>query len=471
MTTEILSIMRHEVVLTLLFLVFLIWKLIRPDEKQNHNTLVFINVALFLNLVIGFLPFTAGTLFSEMYVTDSVLVLEKNILNLGTLIVSFQAYDWLKNNKHAIEYYLLLLSALLGMFFIISSGNFLMFYLGLELATIPIAALASFEKDKLRSAEAGIKLMLNSAFSSGLLLFGLSLIYGTTGSLNFNVVAEAITGNELQILALILIFAGFAFKIAIVPFHFWAADVYEGAPVTITAYLSVISKSAVIFVLLSVLYKVFHQMIEVWLNILFITSVLSMTIGNLFAIRQNNLKRFLAFSSIAQAGYILLGIMGSSELGMSSVIFFVLIYIFSNLGAFGVVSSIAATTGKETISDYKGLYLTNPKLSLLMLLAMFSLAGVPPTAGFFGKFFLLAAAAGKGYYILLIIATLNMVISLYYYLMIVKAMFIDKSEEPVETIISSGFSKLGLVVCGLGIIVVGFISGIFDFIYSISYGV
>jgi NADH-quinone oxidoreductase subunit N len=261
-----------------------------------------------------------------------------------------------------------------------------------------------------------------------------------------------------------------AFKISIVPFHLWAADVYEGAPINVTSYLSVISKGAAVFILMMILYKVFTPIVEMWQDVLWVTSVLTMTVGNLFALRQKNLKRFLAFSSISQAGFIFLGIIGSSELGMSSVIFFALVYIFSNLGAFGVVAAIANATGKENMDDYDGLYRTNPKLSLVMMLALFSLAGIPPVAGFFGKFFLFTAAAQQGFYYLVLIALLNTIISLYYYLLIIKAMFLTKSDEAIAYFKSDLPTRIGLVLCVAGIVVVGLYSPIFEIIRGLSFG-
>ena len=218
------------------------------------------------------------------------------------------------------------------------------------------------------------------------------------------------------------------------------------------------------------LYKVFYVIPEIRNNILYATSVLTMTIGNLFAIRQQNLKRFLAFSSIAQAGFVLLGIIGGTQIGFASVVYFLLIYVFSNLGAFGVVAAISTATGKENIDDYNGLYRTNPKLSLVMMLSLFSLAGIPPVAGFFGKFFLFMSAAKQGYFILVLIAVVNVTISLYYYLLVVKAMFINEQENPIERIDSDIYTKVGLAICAAGILVIGFFGTIFDFINSKAFG-
>jgi NADH-quinone oxidoreductase subunit N len=297
------------------------------------------------------------------------------------------------------------------------------------------------------------------------------MIYGTTGTLYFSEVSKLITNYSLQILGFIFFFAGMAFKISLVPFHLWAADVYEGSPVNITSYLSVISKGAAVFILIIILFTVFPAIIATWQKTIFVISVTTMTIGNLFAIRQQNLKRFLAFSSISQAGYILLGFIGGNELGMASVIYYILVYIFSNLGAFGVITAISNATGKENMYDYNGLYHTNPGLSLIMTLALFSLAGIPPVAGFFGKFFLFTAAAQKGFYLLVFIAVLNTIISLYYYLLIVKAMFINKNENPVPKLKSDFATKLALTMCVAGIVITGFASALFEMIRNISFGI
>jgi len=409
-----------------------------------------------------------------MYVTSGTILLMKNILNIGVLLVFIQSLTWLRKEENAdkiSEYFLLLISTLVGMNFMISAGHFLMFYIGLELATIPIAALAAFERSKNKSAEAGIKLILSSALSTGILLYGLSMIYGTTGTLYFNEVAILFGNTNLQILGFIFFFAGMAFKISIVPFHLWTADVYEGSPVNITSYLSVISKGAAVFILMILLFTVFPVIIATWQKTIYVTAVLTMTIGNLFAIRQQNMKRFLAFSSISQAGYIFLGLIGGNQLGMASVIYYILVYIFSNLGVFGVVIAISNKTGKENMNDYNGLYHTNPKLSLIMTLALFSLAGIPPVAGFFGKFFLFTAAAEKGFYFLVLIAVLNTIISLYYYLLVVKAMFINKSETPIEKFRSDFPTQFALGICVAGIVITGFASIIFEVIRNLSYGV
>ncbi|HEV8270875.1 MAG TPA: NADH-quinone oxidoreductase subunit N [Chitinophagaceae bacterium] len=466
MVNDFLILMKQELVITFIIFVLLFVKL-GKEETKNETLINFVNILLTLNLISGFFFQQSGTLFGDMFRTNELLTLEKNLLSLGTLIISLQSYNWLKDHKHVPEFYILLLSTLLGMFFMISSNNLLMFYLGLELSTIPLAALANFDLEKRRSSEAAFKMIISSAFSSGLLLFGISMLYGSTGTLSFAELPAHLTGSPLQVFSFILLIAGFGFKISAVPFHLWTADVYEGSPVAVTSYLSVISKGAILFVLVSVLYNVFTPMNDTWYNILFLISVLTMIIGNLFALRQQNMKRFLAFSSIAQVGFILIGITGQSAEGSASVIFFVLIYIFSNLAAFGVINLVSAVTGRENVNDYKAFYKNNRSLSWVLAIALFSLGGIPPTAGFFGKFFLLLAGAGKGNYLLITIAALNMVISLYYYLRVIKAIFMDANEDPIEQVKSGWSPKLAMIICVAGIIITGLASGAYQYIHSL----
>ncbi|HLN19675.1 MAG TPA: NADH-quinone oxidoreductase subunit N [Bacteroidales bacterium] len=464
--------MRHELLLTAAALLILMAEIFSDPRKRNLS--LFSTIIFGIITIAGFIPSGDGTLFGGMYVTDSTRILMKNILNIGVLLVLIQSAEWLKKEENAAkagEYFILLISTVAGMNFMISSGHFLMFYIGIELATIPVTALAAFERYKNRSAEAGIKLILSSAFSSGILLYGLSLIYGTTGSLYFTEVAERFSTSGIHVLAFIFFFAGMAFKISLVPFHLWAADVYEGSPINITSYLSVVSKGAAVFILIIILFTVFPIITDIMQKTVYVIAILTMTIGNLFAIRQQNLKRFLAFSSISQAGYILLGFIGGNEMGMASVMYYVLIYVFSNLGAFGVITAISNKTGKENIDDYNGLYQTNPALSLTMTLALFSLAGIPPVAGFFGKFFLFMAAVQEGFYMLVLIAVLNTIISLFYYLLVVKAMFMNKNDAPIARFRSDLSTKIALGLCIAGIVITGFSSIIFEVIRDLSFGI
>lgn len=463
---EMLTLMKPELIITVIIFILLSVKL--GKGLINETMLLLIQGLLLLNFIAGFFFNSEGSLFGGMIMTTHLIILQKNILNLGVYLISLLFVNWFKRSEHLPEFFILMLSALLGMFFLISSGNLLIFFLSLELATIPVAAMANFDLDKKRSSEAAMKMILSSAFSSGILLFGISLIYGATGTISFAELPMQLDGSPLQILALVFLFSAFAFKLSIVPFHLWTADVYEGSPIAVTSFLSVISKGGVAFIFMATLYKVFQPMQEIWYNMVIILSVATMLIGNLFALRQQNIKRFLAFSSIAQVGFILVGISSNSIQGTSAVVYFVLIYVFSNLAAFGVAAAISSQTNKENIDDYKGMYKSNPFLSWVLALALFSLAGIPPTAGFFGKLFLITAGASKGSYLFITIAALNMIISLYYYLRVIRAVFMEKHDEPVEKINMEMSVKLGLTICAAGIILVGFFSWIYDYILAVS---
>jgi NADH-quinone oxidoreductase subunit N len=463
---ETLTLMKSELVLT--FILFLLLFIKIGKGMSNAAMLALVQFLLLGNFIAGFFFNEEGMLFDGMYHTSVLIVLQKNILSLGVYLISLLFCDWFKKSEHLPEFFMLMLAALLGMFFMISSGNLLMFYLSLELATLPVAAMANFDLSKKISSEAAMKMILSSAFSSGVLLFGISFIYGSTGSINFNEIPERLDGGSLQVLAFVFLFASFAFKLSIVPFHLWTADVYEGAPIPTTSFLSVISKGAIAFIFVATLYKVFQPMEQVWYNMVMLLSVITMIVGNLFALRQQSIRRFLAFSSIAQVGFILVGISSNSPNGTASVVYFILIYIFSNLAAFGVAAAISAQTGKEKIDDYKNLRQTNPLLGWILTIALFSLAGIPPTAGFFGKLFLLTAGASKANYFFITIAALNMIVSLYYYLRVVRSVFMDKNEHPIEKISIQPSAKFGLIICVAGIVLTGFFSWIYDYISGIS---
>ena len=472
METATLLMMRNELSLLIVILLLLLAELFAG--QGNRKRIPYIATGLFLlHTLLGFWPLPEGTLFGGMFRCSPPITIIKSVLNTGVLMLFMQAGSYLQkdsNQGKITEYYILTLATLLGMYFMISAGDFLMFYLGLELATIPLAALVAYNLSQMKSIEAGAKFILLAALASGIMLFGISLIYGATGSVYFADLTGQLQLNPMLFAALAFFLTGLGFKISLVPFHFWTADVYEGAPTSVAAYLSVISKGAAVFVLITLLFTVFEPLFAAWEILVYLMAVLTITIGNLFALRQQNMQRFLAFSSIAQAGFILLGVIAGTQYGMSTVIYFLLVYIFSNLGAFGVAAIVYNSSGKINIDDYRGFYQTNPKLSLVMLLSLFSLAGIPPVAGFFGKFFLFAAAAEKGYYWLVLIAVVNTIISLYYYLRVVRAMFLDRSEEPIGRIHSDVLTRLALAISVAGIVLAGVFSQVFDWIYTVSWG-
>ena len=475
--------MHAELSLLAVILVLFVADLVMcPDKKSGkgvYNTCLPV-VLLTLHTVLNFLPCADSVsceAFGGMYVYTPMMTVMKTVLNVGTLIVCLMAHKWLSREENLVkqgEFYLLTLFTLFGMYLMISSGHFLMFFIGLELASVPMTALVAFDKCRFESAEAGAKFILLALFSSALLLYGVSLIYGATGTLYFSEIGALLSGNSvLSIFGLVLFISGMGFKISLVPFHLWTADTYEGAPTVVTGYLSVISKGSAAFVLMTVLMKAFGTcaLVEAWNVGLFWIIIASITIANLFAIRQKNLKRFMAFSAISQAGYLILGVMDGTAQGMTSLVFYLLVYMAANLGAFVVMTTIEQNSGKIGIDDYDGLYQTNPKLAFLMTLCLFSLAGIPPFAGFFSKFFVFMAAFKAGFHLLVFIALVNTVISLYYYLLIVKAMYIKPNDTPIATFQSDGYTRVALFLSILGVIVLG-IGGVFyNYLDLFSYGI
>lgn len=461
---EIIILMKHELMLALMLALLLVVRI--SGDSENINTIRLFNCLFLINCIVGWFGNGEGILFSGMFMNSPLLAFEKNILNTGTLLICLSSSGWLQKQRHLPEFYMLMISALLGMFLMVSSSNLLMFYLAIEMSAIPIAALCNFNHDERRSSEAAMKMIFSSAFSSCIMLLGISFLYGASGSLDYSEISIA-GYSSLLIIGFVFFFSGIVFKLSVVPFHFWTADVYEGSPIAVTSFLSVISKGAMVFVLHQILFRVFHNLESSWYLLVCVLSILTMITGNLFAIRQQNMKRFLAFSSITQVGFILIGISGSSHDALSSSVYFIVIYIFSNLAAFAVVSQISERTGKETISDYKALAATNPVMAWTLAIALFSLAGIPPTAGFFGKIFLLISGAARGNYWLISIAALNMMVSLYYYLRVIRSMFMDTGGS-IETMQTGNSYKVAMIVCIAGILIVGFVGSFYDYIYSMG---
>ena len=420
--------------------------------------------------------------FGGIYVTSDAVNVMKAILTFGTLIVVIMSQSWVETQQRiAGEFYMLMMSTLLGMFMMISSGSFLMFFLGLEMASVPLACMVAFDRHRRDSAEGAAKYILMATFSSGVMLFGISFIYAATGSLYFDNVANAVghyaaafdgmhSPTALLVMGLVFFFAGLGFKLSLVPFHFWTADTYQGAPTPVTGYLSVISKGAAALTLAIILMKALAPMAAYWELMLDVVIVVTITVGNLFAIRQSDLKRFMAFSSISQAGYIMLAVLGNSQMGIAALTYYVLVYVAANLAVFTVINVVEQRSelGRQpAIADLNGFYQTNPKLSFLLTLALFSLAGIPPFAGMFSKFFVFMAAAEQGSfaaYFVVFIALINTVVSLYYYLLIVKAMYITKTDRPLATFRSDEGTRIALGVCTVGVALFGVCSCVFDWI-------
>lgn len=466
--------MLPELIILGLFLVVFLWDTFSGDAGKKFLTPVTTVLFGLATVAIWIIPSCGTTVFGGMYADDAASKAMKAILNIGVFIVFLQSAKWTASDEVAIrkgEFYELLLVTLFGMYLMISARHFLLFVIGLEAASLPLAALVAFNKKHYESHEAAIKYILTAVFSSAILLCGLSLVYAFSGgSLYFDDIRTAVTAGSssgLLICALAFVIAGIGFKLSLVPFHLWTADVYQGAPTAITSYLSVVSKGAAAFAFLVIFVQAFGELYSgLWEWMMYAVIIATITVGNLFAIRQKNMKRFMAFSSISQAGYIMLGVMTESALGLGSMMFYIFVYIVSNLAAFGVISAIENKTGKVGMDDYDGLHKTNPWLSFVMTLAMFSLAGIPPFAGFFSKILIFTSVTASGsmaLYMLVLIALINTIISLYYYLLVVKAIWINPGEAKIEAFRSACSERIALWVCMAGIIFFGLVPYIYDY--------
>lgn len=473
--------MKQEIGLLVVFLLVFLYDIFMP-KRTLGGLPAFTALSMAVVTVLGFLPCCLGSpseviAFGGMYATSPVIAAIKGILNIGVIIVLLQSVPWANSETIAIrrgEFYELLLVTLFGMYLMISARHFLVFVIGLESASLPLAAMVALNKDKYESHEAAVKYILTAVFSSAILLMGLSFVYGLTGAMYFDSIYMNLTQNfsVMLVFALAFVIAGVGFKLSLVPFHLWTADVYQGAPTPVTSYLSVISKGATAFAFLCIMCQAFGCVYhDVWEWMLYAIIILTITVGNLFAMRQRNAKRFLAFSSVSQAGYIMLGVIANNATGMAAMMYYILVYIFSNLAAFGVIQAVENKTGKTSIDDYRGMSKANPALAFCMMLAMFSLAGIPPFAGFFSKFFIFTGALAQGstaIYMLVLIALINTIISLYYYLLVVKSMYITPGEPEIANFKSTGWDRLGLIITVGGIILLGIVSPVYNWLLGLA---
>lgn len=463
-----------ELVVLGIFVIVLLSDLIAGDSRKSFLTPLTAVLFALGTVAIWLVPACGESIFGDMYVNDSMTNAVKAILNVGALIVILQSAKWVDSENVVIrkaEFFELMLVTLFGMYLMVSARHFLLFIIGLETASLPLAAMVAFEKRHYESHEAAIKYILTAVFSSAVLMLGLSFVYAfSNGSLYFSDLSRVIQEGEMSgllIVAVAFVLAGIGFKLSLVPFHLWTADVYQGAPTAVTSYLSVVSKGAAAVAFFVIFTTCFGNIYaDCWEWMLYAVIIVTITIGNLFAIRQKNMKRFMAFSSISQAGYIMLGAMAADGLGLASMIFYIFVYVVSNLGAFAVISTIESSTGKISMDDYNGLHKTNPWLSFAMTLAMFSLAGIPPFAGFFSKILIFTSVTGTGsmaLYMLVLIALINTIISLYYYLLVVKAMWISAEEPKIATFRSDCWSRLALWICVGGIVFFGLVPYIYQY--------
>jgi len=410
-----------------------------------------------IGLVAGFIStffLRQSELFGGMLVMDNLAIFSKQLLLGITILVTLSSLEYVKKFlTNQGEYYYLLLFATLGMLFMVSAAEFITIFISLELASLTCIVLAGYLKKDPKSAEAGVKYFLFGILSSTVLLYGMSFIYGLTGSTFLKDICLETT-TPIVLLGIVLLLAGFGFKIAAVPFHMWVPDTYEGAPTPITTYLATASKVAGFVVVLRVFLICFGDIKIDWLILMAALSVLSMGIGNLCAIPQTNIKRMLAYSSIAHAGYILIGLAVVTDIGLGAVILYLLVYSLASLGAFLVVIAFSNQTGSDTIEDYAGLWKRSPLLALAMLLSLVSMAGMPPLAGFVGKFYLFASAIKQGLIWLAVAGVLFSVVSVYYYFMVIKAMYL-KNPTDTTPIIPGKLLSAGIFIAVIGVIVIG----------------
>lgn len=395
---------------------------------------------------------TIGTWFKLIFLLATFLTLTFSS-------ISFTSQEAPLTNRG--EFIFVLLMALTGMMFLISSRDLVSLYVSLELATIPLFALTAWARSE-KSGEAGLKYLAMGALGSAFLLYGMGLLYGLTGQTDINLIAKVLTAGPATWLAAGLITAGIGFKLTLFPFHMWAPDAYEGAPPLVTAYLSVASKAAGLALAFQFFYRVFWTELPAWNLVIAISATATMTLGNFAAITQNNLKRFMAYSAISQAGYLIIGFMGRGAADVQAMVFYLLVYVVTNLAVFGILILHIQETGNEDISGLKGFSRTNPLFAFIMMLGLFGLAGIPPLSGFVGKFFLFSVAAKYGFYWLVAVAAINSTVSLYYYLRVVRQMYIEDPGPSQKALKLKPLLALGLFVSTAASILVGLVPSLYE---------
>lgn len=446
-------------ILTLGMLVLIIEPFWKEENRRNLGWLT--AGGLFVTLIISLLvgrPGNPTTVFGGMVRYDWLGFFFKMLFIFGAAITSLFMMDVEKLNRRG-EAFLLLLAATLGMNLMASAADLVMLYLAIETTSIPLYILAGFLLSDDRSTEAGFKYLLFGAFTSTVMLYGFSLLFGFTGTTSIYNLAAMFTSGQLPIAItigiILLIIIGLGFKVSIVPFHFWAPDVYEGSPTPVAGFLSTASKAAGFAVLMRLFLVAFPEIAASWSVILAVLATLTMTLGNLLAIAQKNIKRMLAYSSIAHAGYAMIGVVALSPLGITSVVFYLVAYILTNLAAFGAVVAFGRVAGSDLISAYAGLSRRSPGLALVMLVAFLSLAGMPPFGGFVAKVFVFAAAVQSNLVWLAVVGVINTIIGLYYYLTVLKVVYLYRSEDEEKPLQISRSYGIALVVLIIGILLIG----------------
>jgi NADH-quinone oxidoreductase subunit N len=451
-----LRIVLPEMTVAIAVAVVMVWASFLPSDRQRLLRWVSAG-GLLIALVMAFMVGSGGVAFGGMYVRDALTTALQIIVILTAILAVWLSGPYVQRTRlETGEYYALVLAAALGAMLMAASADLLLLFLGLETLSIPLYVLAAIARANLRSQEAGMKYFLLGAFSTVFFLYGLAFVFGAAGSTSLTRLGSG-TGSPLMLAGIGLLTIGLAFKAAVVPFHAWAPDVYEGAPLPVTAYMSVIAKIGAFAALLRVFVLALPASAEQWGAALAVLSVMTMVLGNVAALLQSNLKRLLAYSSIAHAGFILTGIIAANPAGISAVVFYLLVYALMSFGAFGVLLGLARR-GQEAddISDLTGLAWRSPALAGAMTLFMVSLAGLPPTAGFFAKLYVFSAALDAGYATVVIIAVLTSVVSAYYYLRVAYTMFIGQSSPDVE-FVGGRWVNAALIVTAAGVLLLGIV--------------
>lgn len=437
-----LSLLTLEIIVATIALFVLVLGLVTP-KSQKKGIGYFTVLSLVSTLIVAIVLFNkTGSSFGTMYVVDTFSNFFKITFLVSAILVGMFSLSYTeKLGYNQGEFFAMMVMSLLGMMLMASAADFIIFYLALEMMTIPFVILTAFRYGDKKSSEAGMKYMLLSAMSSGVLLYGLSILYGAAGSTQYADVINLITADNIQpltVIGLVFLIAGFGFKISMVPFHMWSPDIYEGAPTPVTAFLAVGSKSAALAAMLRMFMIALPATRDVWMILIIMLCALTIVVGNFVAIPQTNIKRLLAYSSIAHAGYLLMGLVAFTDLGISAILYYVMLYVFANAGAFACVTAFGNYTGSEEIKDYTGMWKRSPFIAAVMLLSLLSLGGIPPLAGFVGKFYLFTAIIDQGYLWLAFLGIGMSLVSAYYYLIVAKVMFIGNPVEDTSIPVSLG---------------------------------
>ena len=408
-------------------------------SNKSYNLIFQTTIIIFLisALILYFTPFETQTNVNDIFIRDPFSKFFQILILLSVSCLLFMSKQYLQNNKlFKPEYPILIIFSTLGMMIMISSNNFLLLYLGLEIQSLSLYVVSSFRRDNYKSTEAGLKYFILGSLSSGLMLFGISLIYGSTGSINFEIISSMINFEGFFpgiVAGLVFLICGFAFKASAVPFHMWTPDVYEGSPTPVTAFFATVPKLAAVGVLLRVLFDCFGPIVESWQQVIIIISVLSMFLGSVAAIGQNNIKRLMAYSSIGHIGFVLMGVASGTDKGISAVLIYMVLYIIMNIGVFVFILNMERNGVAVTTINSLNMYNNVSKSQTLFLtILLFSLAGIPPLAGFFGKFFIFSAAINAGLSWLAVMGGIASVIAAFYYLRIVYLMYFGLSTDPLS---------------------------------------